>query len=137
MALHVEIVAPESALWAGEAKALIARSSAGDFTIFAQHTATVGDIRPGLVRVQTADGEHAFTVHGGYFQIASDGNGGTRATVLAGIAEDVTTIDVARALAAKERYEAVIAAHREDDPAGLDEARQGIARAELRLAHAK
>ena len=94
----VEIVTPEVALWSGEATALIARSSDGDFTILAQHTATVGDVVPGVVRVQTTDGELAFAVHGGYFQVGpDDADGVTRATVLAGVAERTTAIDVARA----------------------------------------
>ena len=36
--------------------ALIARSSDGDFTILPQHTATVGDIVPGIVRVDDRRG---------------------------------------------------------------------------------
>ena len=40
--LQVEIVTPEVALWAGEATALIARSSEGDFTIMSQHTPPFG-----------------------------------------------------------------------------------------------
>jgi len=101
--LFAEIVTPEAALWAGEATALIARSSDGDFTILPQHTPTVGDLVPGLVRVQTTEGEQSFVVHGGYFQVAADERPDTtRATVLAGIAEKISEIDVPRAIAAKQ-----------------------------------
>jgi len=54
--LRVEIVSPEVALWAGEATALIARSSEGFFTILPEHTDTIGDLVPGLVRVDTLEG---------------------------------------------------------------------------------
>ncbi len=133
----VEIVTPEVALWSGEATALIARSSDGDFTILAQHTATVGDVVPGVVRVQTTDGELAFAVHGGYFQVGPDDAAGvTRATVLAGVAERTTAIDVARAQSAKERALAELAGLNKGDGAdhGTSQlASAALERAELRL----
>jgi F-type H+-transporting ATPase subunit epsilon len=137
--LHVEIVTPESALWAGEAQALVARSSDGDFTVLPQHTATVGDVVPGVVRVQTSEGEVAVCVHGGYFEVGSAGEGVTRATVLAGVADLATAIDTARAQAAKERDEATLAsANRgEGDELDVEEARAGLARADLRLSAAR
>lgn len=135
--LKVEIVSPEAALWAGEATALIARSTEGDFTILAQHTATVGDIVPGVVRVETAEGEVAFAVHGGYFQVGpSAQEGETLATVLAGVAERTTEIDVARAQAAMEAAQALIAeATRNDqhETIALMAAQGALERAELRL----
>ena len=135
--LKVEIVTPESALWVGEAKALVARSSDGDFTILPQHTETVGDIIPGVVRVETADGDIAFAVHGGYFQVGPDElEGVTLATVLAGVAERTTDIDVARAQLAKEAAEAQIVsdtrAEPHDSPSHLN-SYADLARAELRL----
>ena len=135
--LKVEIVTPEVALWRGEANALIARSSDGDFTILPQHTETVGDIVAGVVRVQTSEGEFAFAVHGGYFQVGPDDvEGVTRATVLAGVAERTTDIDVPRAQAAKERAEAELAALTKGDPedhAAHLLAHAALERAELRL----
>jgi len=101
--LLVEIVTPEVALWSGTASSLMARSSVGDFTILPQHTSTVGDLVSGIVRVDTDEGELSFCVHGGYFQVTPDGaEGVTRATVLAGIAERTSDIDVTRAHAAKD-----------------------------------
>ena len=133
----VEIVTPETALWRGEANALIARSSDGDFTILPQHTETVGDIVAGVVRVQTNEGELAFAVHGGYFQVGpGDVEGETRATVLAGVAERTTDIDVVRAQAAKERAEAELAAMTKgdaEDHANFYLAQSSLERAELRL----
>jgi len=134
--LKVEIVTPEAALWVGEAQALIARSSDGDFTILPEHTATVGDIVPGIVRVETSEGEVAFAVHGGYFQVGPDETEGvTRATVLAGVAERTNQIDVARAQAAKEAAEAELAAgtRGEGDQAVNQLAQAALQRAELRL----
>jgi F-type H+-transporting ATPase subunit epsilon len=132
--LNVEILTPESALWSGPANAVVARSSDGDFTVMAQHTAMVGDLVSGVVRVQTSDGEHAFAVHRGFFQVGPDDDGATLATLLAGIAEAVETIDVARAIAAKERAESVLSQRGdENDESMLDAARSALERAELRI----
>ncbi len=138
--LRVEIVTPEAALWAGDAKALFARSSEGEFAVLAEMTATVGDLVPGVVRVDTDAGELAFTVHGGYFQVGpGDDPNDTRATVLAGVAERTNDIDVARAQTAKERAELALAAEAVGDghePDALAVARADLARAELRLSSA-
>ncbi len=137
--LLVEIVTPESALWSGPATALIGRSSDGEFTILAQHTPIVGDIVPGVVRVETAEGVKSFAVHGGFFQVGpSDDHESTRATVLAGTAELTSSIDVARATAAKEQAEAVLSARagEEADEDAQRAARADLARAELRLSAA-
>jgi F-type H+-transporting ATPase subunit epsilon len=135
--LKVEIVSPEVALWSGEATAFIARSSEGFFTILPEHTDTVGDLVPGLVRVQTSEGEIAFVVHGGYFQVVhGPSDGETLVTVLAGVAELVGTIDVARAQAAKEAAEAQLGTATRDDAsndADHQMALDALARAELRL----
>jgi F-type H+-transporting ATPase subunit epsilon len=132
--LKVEIVTPEAAMWTGDATALMARSSEGEFTILPQHTPTVGDVVPGVVRVATVAGELAFCVHGGYFQVSpGDEPGVTCATVLAGVAEPVGEIDVARAEAAKESAEARLAANAELSDADRALLEGSLARAELRL----
>ena len=134
--LRVEIVTPEAALFAGEATSVVARSSAGEFMVLPGHTATVGDVVPGVVRVQTPEGEIAFAVHGGYFQVGPDHTDGvTLATVLAGVAEPTTEIDVERAQTAKEAAEATLSAlsSNPDDHAGAALASAALARAELRL----
>jgi F-type H+-transporting ATPase subunit epsilon len=137
--MNVEILTPEAALWTGTATALTARSSEGEFTVLPEHTATVGDIVPYVVRVQTTDeGEIAFAVHSGFFQV---GKGlepdSTLATVLASVAERTTEIDVPRAQAAKEAAEARLASATK----GEDENEELLAyaalqRAELRLSAA-
>ncbi|HVB19250.1 MAG TPA: hypothetical protein VNE22_03095 [Acidimicrobiales bacterium] len=136
MALFVEIVSPEAALWSGPATALVARSSAGLFTVLDHHTALVGDLVAGVVKVETAEGEINFAVHGGYFQVGPGVEPNTTlATVLAGVAERTTEIDLARAQIAKESAEAQLAAVKGDelDSAAHYVALQALQRAELRL----
>jgi F-type H+-transporting ATPase subunit epsilon len=133
--LQVEIVSPEVALWAGEATAFIARSSEGFFTVLPEHTDTVGDLVPGIVRVQTTEGELAFAVHGGFFQVVhGPSDGVTLVTVLAGVAELVTSIDVTRAQAAKERAEAELGTRDDGSDAPTHQmALDALERADLRL----
>jgi F-type H+-transporting ATPase subunit epsilon len=133
--LTVEIVTPEAPLFSGPASALMARSSEGNFTILPQHTATVGDVVSSIVRVETPEGVAAFAVHSGFFQVgpgASEGE--TLATVLAGVAERTSEIDVARAQAAKDAAEARLATT--GDQSDPEEQLVNVAaleRAELRL----
>lgn len=135
--LKVEIVTPEAALWVGEATELSARSSEGNFTILPQHTPTVGDIVPSIVRVGTASGEVSFAVHGGYFQVGpGEVEGETLATILAGVAELATEIDLARAQLAKGAAEAqMTTATRGDQPDTPSHliAHASLERADLRL----
>ncbi len=138
--LKVEIVTPEAPLWVGEAKALVARSSEGWFTVLPQHMDMVGDVVPSVVRVDTTEGEIAIAVHGGFFQVGpGEGEDETLATVLAGIAEKVSEIDVARAQVAKNSAEAEIASdsRNEQETAASALARSALERAELRLSAAK
>ena len=138
--LKVEIVTPEAPLWVGEAKALVARSSEGWFTVLPQHMDMVGDVVPSVVRVDTSEGEIAIAVHGGFFQVGpGEGEEETLATVLAGIAEKVSEIDVARAQAAKDLAEAEIAADSRNEQATMTSvmARAALERADLRLSAAK
>jgi F0F1-type ATP synthase epsilon subunit len=89
------------------------------------------------VRVDTGEGVLAYAVHSGFFQVGPGlAEGETLATVLAGVAERTTDIDVPRAQAAKEAAEAKLASLGKGD--GVDEEEQLIAyaaleRAELRL----
>jgi len=138
--LKVEIVTPEAPLWVGEANALVARSTEGWFTVLPQHMDMVGDVVPSVVRVDTSEGEIAIAVHGGFFQVGpGEEEDETLATVLAGIAEKVSEIDVARAQAAKASAEAEIAAdsRNEQETTTNVMARAALERAELRLSAAK
>jgi F-type H+-transporting ATPase subunit epsilon len=137
--LNVEILTPEAALWTGTASALMARSSEGEFTVLPEHTATVGDVVPYVVRVQTTDeGEIAFAVHSGFFQVGKGLEPDTTlATVLASVAERTTEIDVPRAQAAKEAAEARLAtATKGEDENEEILAYAALQRAELRLSAA-
>jgi F-type H+-transporting ATPase subunit epsilon len=136
--LNVEILSPEAALWTGTASALMARSSEGNFTVLPEHTATVGDVVSSVVRVQTDEGEIAFAVHSGFFQVGKGLEPDTTlATVLASVAERTTEIDVVRAQAAKDAAESRLAtASKGEDENEELLAYAALERAELRLSAA-
>jgi F-type H+-transporting ATPase subunit epsilon len=113
---HVSVVTPEAQLLEAQAKALVLRSSTGELTILEGHTPIITDVVPGDVRVDQAEGEPVhLAVHGGYLHVETgpglldDGDQrGTRATLLAGVAELADQIDVERARRAKEAAESRI-----------------------------
>ena len=158
--LAVEILTPESALFAGEAVAGVAKTSEGDLTIMADHAELIGDVVPGVITLQfESDDPISILVHGGFLQVTTAPGGGeglvegasetdriTRVTILAGIAEPVKGIDRARAETAKANAEARVAELKaastgrasEDESlrdayVELSQAEADLARAELRL----
>jgi F-type H+-transporting ATPase subunit epsilon len=146
-----QLVTPEAALFTGEATAVISRTSVGDLTILDGHTPLVGDVVPGIVRIELPDDTTtAYCVHGGYLEVATglgaavglvDGSTettrSTRATLLAGIAESVDSIDPVRAAAARDAANAQLSAlaARDDEEAAIErsQAERALGRAELRL----
>jgi F-type H+-transporting ATPase subunit epsilon len=158
----VEVVTPEQSLVAGGATAVVLATSEGDFTVLDGHTPLVGDVVPGLIKVDLADGTQLrLAVHGGFVQVdtspgaaegLAEGDGplpglSTRVTVLAGIAELSEEIDVPRAERARESAAQRVAeltsgrgSSTADQPGGteapdvaLREAEEALGRAELRL----
>ena len=95
----------------------------------------VGDLVSSVVRVETNEGEIAFAVHSGFFQVGPGLEPETTlATVLASVAERTTEIDVARAQAAKERAQNDLAAAQKADDEDAERLAAGaLERAELRL----
>jgi F-type H+-transporting ATPase subunit epsilon len=72
--LHVEVVAVEEQIWSGEATILIARTVEGELAILPGHTPLLGElVDPGEVVVRTVEGEHRWTVHGGFLSVSADG----------------------------------------------------------------
>jgi F0F1-type ATP synthase epsilon subunit len=140
------LVCPERALFEGRASAVSCRTSDGLITVQNLHTPFVADVLPGVVTIETGSEVLRVLVHGGFLQVATgpgldteaEGLGST-VTVLAGVAELVSEIDVARAEAAKSGAEAALSTlNSSNDDEHAAAKRQSIegdlARAELRIA---
>ncbi len=154
----VEVVTPEQALVAGGATSIVLATSEGSLTVLDGHTPLVGDVVPCHVSVQGPDGtaQH-LAVHGGFVQVdtspgaadgLAEGDGplpglSTKVTVLAGVAELATEIDVPRAELAKEAAVARVAelssgrAATPESQGGEDGSRSALADAEAALARAE
>ncbi|WP_170323644.1 F0F1 ATP synthase subunit epsilon [Cryptosporangium phraense] len=88
--LHVEVVSVEEKIWSGEATILIARTVEGELAIMPGHTPLLGElVDPGEVLVRSADGEHRWTVHGGFLSVSDTG--------VSVLAENVSTPEGSRA----------------------------------------
>ena len=123
MAIHVNIVSAEGAIFEGDADMVFAPARAGEVGIAPRHAPLITTLKPGSVRVQTAEGEKLFYVTGGILEIQPH-----LITVLADSALHAEQLDEAEALAARERAREVLEGkHGEID----------LARAQVELAEAE
>jgi F-type H+-transporting ATPase subunit epsilon len=98
VAIHVEIVSAEGAIFSGDAERVFAPAKAGEIGIAPRHAPLLTTLKPGSVRVQTADGEKVFYVTGGVLEIQPH-----LVSVLADSALHADQLDEAEALAARDR----------------------------------
>ena len=78
MPLHVELVAPESVLYEGEADMVVCRTTDGEIAFLPGHVSFLGALGTGEVRVllpgggPSGAGEEAFSVDGGFVEVRDD-----------------------------------------------------------------
>lgn len=125
MTIHVNIVSAEGEIFSGEADMVFAPAKAGEVGIAPRHAPLITTLKPGSVRVQTADGEKLFYVTGGILEIQPH-----LITVLADSALHADQLDESEALAARERAKEML----EGKHGAIDLAR---AQAELTEAEAR
>ena len=98
MPIHVEIVSAEGAIFSGDAERVFAPASAGEIGIAPRHAPLLTTLKPGSIRVLTADGEKIFYVTGGVLEVQPH-----LVSVLADSALHAHQLDEAEALAARDR----------------------------------
>jgi len=98
VAIHVNIVSAEGAIFEGDADMVFAPAKAGEVGIAPRHAPLITTLKPGSVRVQSGDGEKLFYVTGGILEVQPH-----LITVLADSALHADQLDEAEALAARER----------------------------------
>ncbi|MDB5731484.1 MAG: synthase subunit epsilon [Variovorax sp.] len=95
--IHVDVVSAEESIFSGEARFVALPGEAGELGIFPRHTPLITRIRPGSVRIETADGGEEFVfVAGGILEVQPD-----RVTVLSDTAVRGKDLDEEKATAAK------------------------------------
>jgi F-type H+-transporting ATPase subunit epsilon len=124
--IHVDIVSAEGEIFSGDAEMVFAPASEGEVGIAPRHAPLLTSLKPGAVRVQTADGgEQFFYVTGGILEIQPH-----LVTVLADSAMRGEELDESAALAAREQArEALAGRHGEID---LEQAQAALVEAEAR-----
>ena len=98
MAIHVNIVSAEGAIFEGDADMVFAPAKAGEIGIAPRHAPLITTLKPGSVRVQTGESEKLFYVTGGILEVQPH-----LVTVLADSALHADQLDESEALAARER----------------------------------
>jgi F-type H+-transporting ATPase subunit epsilon len=98
VAIHVNIVSAEGAIFEGDADMVFAPAKAGEIGIAPRHAPLLTTLKPGSVRVQTGETEKLFYVTGGILEVQPH-----LVTVLADSALHADQLDEAEALAARER----------------------------------
>ncbi len=103
--IQLDIVSAEKAIYSGNVELVVATGLMGEVGIVYGHAPLLTQLKPGEVRVTTADGkEDLFYISGGMLEVQPG-----HVTVLADDAERAESLDEAQALKAKERAEKAIA----------------------------
>jgi F-type H+-transporting ATPase subunit epsilon len=103
--IQCNIVSAEREIFSGPASMVIVSGEMGELGIAPQHAPLITRIKPGQVRVLSSDGtEQHFYVSGGILEVQPD-----LVTVLSDTALRVADIDEAKATAAKEEAERILA----------------------------
>ena len=128
MPLRCEIITQERKLFDDEVEIVIAPGVEGEMSILPQHAPLIAALDFGELRVRKGGIEEAFAIGGGVLQVSHD-----HVIVLADSAEQADEIDVARAEAARERAERIMAEGPPEDPEAYAALQAAIRRANLRL----
>ena len=71
--IHVDVVSAEESIYSGEARFVALPGEAGELGIYPRHTPLITRIKPGSVRIETAEGKEEFVfVAGGILEVQPD-----------------------------------------------------------------
>ncbi len=122
-----ELTTPEKAVLQTPAEFVVLPALKGEMGILPDHAPFLVQLKPGAVRVTTAEGVRTFAVSGGFAEIKDN-----RVSLFAETAEMAGAIDAERARQALEHAKAETV--REDiDPLTLAQAEAAMRRAQVRL----
>ena len=102
--IRLEIVTVERAVYADDVDEVVVPGVEGELGILPHHTPLLTTIKPGCLRVKKGGEEIAMAVSGGFLEVHPE-----KVIVLADAAERAEEIDEARAEAARQRAEALLA----------------------------
>jgi len=106
---RLEIVTPERKIFSDDVYFVVAPGVEGELGILPEHAPLITPLKIGIMRIQQDGKTFKAAVSGGFLEVKN-----SKVTVLATAAERAEEIDVARAEAAKERAEQLLAAKTPD-----------------------
>jgi F-type H+-transporting ATPase subunit epsilon len=125
--IHVNVVSAEESIFSGEAKFVALPGEAGELGIYPRHTPLITRIRPGAVRIETADGGEEFVfVAGGILEVQP-----TSVTVLSDTAIRGKDLDDEKANAAKAAAEEALKSARTDIDIAMAQSELAVMAAQL------
>ncbi len=128
MTIHVDIVSAEKEIYSGTADIVFAPLVTGEVGILPRHAPLLARMKPGEVRVRSANNEDmSFYVSGGLLEVQP-----YVVTVLADTAQRARDLDEAAALKAKERAEEALRNRKTDIDYAKAQAELAEAIAQLR-----
>jgi F-type H+-transporting ATPase subunit epsilon len=99
--IHVDVVSAEESIFSGEARFVALPGEAGELGIYPRHTPLITRVKPGSVRIETADGGEEFIfVAGGILEVQPN-----RVTVLSDTAIRGKDLDEEKAKEAQQAAE--------------------------------
>lgn len=128
MTIRVEIVSEDRMVYEGDADIVIVPGVFGEMGILPNHAPLISTMQYGILKVRHKGVEQVFTVAGGIVEVQPK-----IVTILAIAAENVEEIDMARAEAAKNRAEELIAQGPTPDTDAYLALESAIRRSNLRL----
>ncbi len=104
MTIRCEIVSQDRTVFTGDVDIVVLPGAAGEMGILPKHAPVLTTLKYGIVKIRKGGKEELFTVAGGVAEVQPD-----IVTILADAAENVEEIDEARADAARQRAEEILA----------------------------
>jgi len=125
--IHVDVVSAEESIFSGEARFVALPGEAGELGIYPRHTPLITRIRPGAVRIETADGGEEFVfVAGGILEVQP-----TSVTVLSDTAIRGKDLDDEKANAAKAAAEEALKSAKTDIDIAMAQSELAVMAAQL------
>jgi F-type H+-transporting ATPase subunit epsilon len=128
MTIRCEIVSQDRMVFQGDADIVVLPGVEGEMGILPHHAPLLTTLKFGVIKVRSGKSEQVFSVAGGVAEVQPD-----LVTVLADAAENVEEIDVARAEAARQRAEQMLAQGLPSDSDAYLKMEAALRRSNLRL----
>ena len=125
--LHVDVVSAHESIYSGEAEFVVLPGVQGELGIYPRHTPLITRIRPGAVRIETADGGEEFVfVAGGILEVQPN-----CVTVLSDTAIRGKDLDDEKANAAKAAAEEALKSAKTDIDIAMAQSELAVMAAQL------